>query len=857
MLRLAFRTLRFRKGGFAASFIALFFGATIVMVCGGLMETGIRTALPPQRLATAPIVVTGNQIYRENSLAERVRLDPALVNQTRSVPGVAKIVPDMSFAAVLLRGGHPAAGTDTQGHDWASAQLAPYHLTAGSAPAGPTDVVFDARLAAAGHAAVGSTVDVAVDGTSRQFHLTGIAAAGGVSASSMFFSDDEAGALLGRQGSVDDLAVFPSPGVDTATLAQRLTDTLPVNQATVLTGDERGSAELPEASGQADDLVTLAAVFGGLAIMVAIFVVASTLGLSVQLRQREMALLRAIGTTPGQLRRMIIGETMIVALPAAVLGYLPSSRAGHWLLGRFADSGMVPAQLVYHQSWIPTVSSVGIGLLTALGAALIAARAATRVRPTEALAESSLQRRWLNWVRLTFALLCIGGGFALLLVTALVMSGPVAASTAAPAAMLWCAGFALLAPGITRVLTAVLRWPLAAFTGMAGHLAMLNARARKIRLAGAITPIMLAVGLATALLYLQTAQDAAAQQAFTGSLRADAVLTSATGGLPVDTADQVAALPGVAGASAFVTSTGFFDPGIPAASHKSEDPQDENDGDGPDEHLDPVPLEGLTATGAAQTTAYTVTSGSLRDLTGDTMAIAAAYVQPGRALGDTVKMRLGDNSEASLKVVAVFTAPPGYESALLPAGLLAQHTTSGLASEILVRAAPGTDIGTLTTELSGLAAQHPGLSVADKATVSAAFATQEQTGVWVNYLLVAAIVGYTVISLVNTLVIATAERRREFALQRLIGSTKGQIVRMMIVEATLAALGGIILGTIVAALTLVPFGIALTGSGAPVGPVWIYLAVLAGGAGLTLLATLVPTWVALRPRPVEAAAVMA
>jgi putative ABC transport system permease protein len=852
MLRLAFRTLRFRKGGFVASFIALFFGATIVMVCGGLMETGIRTALPPQRLATAPIVVTGNETYRENSLAERVRLDPALVAKAQAVPGVAKVVPDVSFPAVPLRGGHPAAGTDTQGHGWSSAQLAPYRVTSGSAPSAPMDVVFDSHLASAGHFSVGSDVDLAVDGVSKRFRLVGIATSGVVGSSSVFFTDDEAGQLLGSAGAVDDLGVFPSPGVDVATLAARLSGALPSDQAAVLTGDARGTAELPSAAGQADDLVTLSAVFGGLAIMVAIFVVASTLGLSVQLRQREMALLRAIGTTPGQLRRMIIGETMIVAVPAAVLGYLPSSRAGHWLLGQFANSGMVPEALVYHQSWVPTVASIGIGLLTALGAALIAARAATRVRPTEALAESSLQRRWLNWIRLTFALLCIGGGFALLLVTALVMAGPVAASTAAPAAMLWCAGFALLAPGITRVLTAVLRWPLAAFTGMAGQLAMLNARARKIRLAGAITPIMLAVGLATALLYLQTAQDAAAQQAFTGNLRADAVLTSSTGGLPVDLADQVAGLPGVAGASALVTSAGFFDPGPPPKPQPGEDPQDA--ADGPDEHIDSVPLEGVTASGIGRTTSYTVTSGSLKDLTGDTMAIAGAFVQQGRGLGDTVKMRLGDNSEADLRIVAVFTAPPGYESVLMPASLLAAHTSTGLASEILVKAAPGTDTARLTSELSGLAVAHPGLSIADKATVSAAFATQEQTSVWVNYLLVAAIVGYTVISLVNTLVLATAERRREFALQRLIGSTKGQIIRMMTVEASLAAIAGIILGTVVAGLTLVPFGIALTGSGAPVGPVWVYLAVLAGGAALTLLATLVPTWVALRPRPVEAAA---
>lgn len=61
MLQLALRTLRFRRGTFAAALIAMFFAAAILMACGGLIETGIRTAVPPQQLASADAVVAGNQ----------------------------------------------------------------------------------------------------------------------------------------------------------------------------------------------------------------------------------------------------------------------------------------------------------------------------------------------------------------------------------------------------------------------------------------------------------------------------------------------------------------------------------------------------------------------------------------------------------------------------------------------------------------------------------------------------------------------------------------------------------------------------------------------------------------------------
>ena len=110
--------------------------------------------------------------------------------------------------------------------------------------------------------------------------------------------------------------------------------------------------------------------------------------------------------------------------------------------------------------------------------------------------------------------------------------------------------------------------------------------------------------------------------------------------------------------------------------------------------------------------------------------------------------------------------------------------------------------------MAGLADQHSGLEVADWSAAAAAFSETERTGAWVNYLLVGMIVGYAVISLVNTLIVATAERRREFAVQRLIGSTRSQVMRMMIMEASFVTLAGIMLGGVVAVATLAPFNIA-------------------------------------------------
>lgn len=156
-----------------------------------------------------------------------------------------------------------------------------------------------------------------------------------------------------------------------------------------------------------------------------------------------------------------------------------------------------------------------------------AARAAARTRPTGALPEATPQRRGLNWFRAVFAVLCPAGG------------------TATPAAMLWAAGFGLPGPVLTRPAGAVL--PVMLATGMAGHRPDLPA----------------------------DDPEPGAQQACEENLRADLVLTSPTGGVPVSLAAGLRPsaelrLPGaVQGRTGGVRRQGPQTEGHPRADHRS------------------------------------------------------------------------------------------------------------------------------------------------------------------------------------------------------------------------------------------------------------------------------------------------
>ncbi len=813
MFKLALRTLRLRKGGFLATFVAVFFGALVVSACGGLMETGIRSETPVQRLAAAPIVVGGQQTLKlpkedpaalepedkhkfENAtLPERVRLDAGLAGRLRAVPGVTNVVGEISFPAQI-------GAASALGHAWDSAVLTPYALS-GQAPK-PGEVVVDAGLGLA----VGDTLPVAAHGSVGRYRISGIAhAPQAMQDAAVFFAASDAERLSGHPGRFDTIGVF---GGDVAAVTAAVGDA-----GVVATGVDRGAFEFPETGQSGENLIVLAAVSGGLSALVMVFVVAGTLTLSTQQRQRELALLRAVGTTPRQLRRMVLGEALVVGVLAVGIAVVLGPVLGEWLFDQLAAHHVVPDVLRYEQGWVPAVVAAGASLLAVVGASFVAGRRASRIRPTEALAEAAVERRWLTPIRLIVAILCFAGGTALGIVTVAVMTGPVAASTAGPAVMLWAFGLAAISPGVTKLMATLLRWPVEALTGVNGRVALRNTRVGAVRAAGAVTPIMLAVGIATANIYLQTTQEAVSNQAYTEDLRADAVV-AAPSGLDPAVLGRVRAVPGVAGASEYVTSTVFV-----------EKPFDS------DQHDDGRPALGVS------------------ELTGNAVEVPSTL---GHHVGDTLSLRLGDGTPVDVRVTAVADQRPGFERLVLPAELLAPHTTLGLAPQLLVRAAPGVDPATLTSRLREATAGLP-VVVGDRGALIAAHAKGNEVGAWVNYLLVGMILAYTVISVVNTLVTATARRRREFGVQRLSGFTRGQVLRMAGVEGSLIATIAVLLGTLVAAGAIVPFCLVVTGSLLPSGPVTIYLAVLAIAVVLSLVAILVPAWAATRGRAVDATSI--
>ncbi|MFB7666089.1 FtsX-like permease family protein [Kitasatospora sp. NPDC056138] len=838
---LARASVRFRPASFVGSFVALLFGAAIITACGTLLQSGLTAHLAPVRYAQSPVVVAADPYVRisvrhgadtdENrtALPERARVDLALAARIAARPKVAAAVPDLAFPVQspalpgLTGRGYSSIGITAPG------TAAP----AGGRAPGAGEVVLDEATARAAKLRTGDRVALTAPAGGADYRISGLVPAqpGGGSA---WFADAVAGQLSGHPGRVDAVAVTAREGVSAHELARQVRQAVG-GDAEVLTGDDRAAAEQPALAQGAEVLTGLGGSFGGIAVMTAVFVVAGTVALATGQRAREFALLRAIGATPRQIRRTIATEAVLVAPVAAALGVLPGLALARWWFDELVSRGAVPEGVRLDIGPLPMLAAVALSLLAALASGYSAARRPARLRPSQALGETAVEGGRPGAVRTAIGLVAAAGGVVLAVVAA-DLRGADAANTALGVVMCFLLAVALLGPLLARTATTVLGLPLrAGGAGAPGSLAADNTRANARRLASAITPIVMVTAFCGTLLFMQsTIRHVSGEQVRSGVV-ADHVLGSTAAGLPADTAERAVRVPGVAAAIGVLRTGAVYRSGDVLASAPALGVSG-----------DPAQLPEVLDLG--------VRSGSLSALggSGDTVALAGTLADSlGVEVGDRVPLWLGDGTRVQPKVVATYERGLGFGQLLLPRAAVAGHVSAGYDSQVLVRDVRGADRAAVVGRLAGLGA--PGLTVLDAAGYAAQADRDQEISAWANTVMAGVLGGFAAVAAANTLVMTVLDRRREVGLLRLAGTTRRQVRGMMRWEALLVAATGLLVGGVIAWITLVPIARGITGA-APHVPLTTALPLAAGAVLLSLVATALPTRALLRIRPVEAGA---
>jgi len=570
--------------------------------------------------------------------------------------------------------------------------------------------------------------------------------------------------------------------------------------------DENASATIP-----------LLGVTLGTSVFLAVFIISSTFGFTVAQRRRDLALLRLVGGSRGQVRRLLFGEAVLLGGFGAATG-IPAGLAVMSVQAKLLHTlSFVPDG--FTGQWRPWIlgASVGTGVVLAVAGVLVAARRGSRVRPLEALRDTGAAARVMTAGRWLSGLVFAGGALTLIIVAP---HGGAGGGQAMAMNVSMCAAVALAALGPLLV-PAVARLLPIGVGGVTGALARANLIDGRRRSAAVAAPVIVLVGLVLGQAGAGTSFAASGVAEQRRATVADLVVES-TG--PVGAA--VAAVPGVA-----------------AASTETEIPVTVTVGTGEDQETEA--MSALVVDPAGYQRAHPG-GGSLAGLHG-----RAVVAGPGGdvSAGHPVRLRLAGADLGSLPVVAALPATmSGGAGLLLPSDLVPAAQLAGAPSRSFVTLRPGADAGQVSAALARTG------TVSDVDDWLAADATARNS---TNNKIMTVVLGlgglYALIGVINSVVIGAAARRREFAAARVTGLGRGQVVRAALLESAAVTTAGLVLGGAAAAATYVSVlatTAAVTGVATLDLPWTLVVAVGAAAFLVTSVTSVLTSWSATRGRPV-------
>ncbi|MEV0932727.1 FtsX-like permease family protein [Streptomyces phaeochromogenes] len=852
MLHLAVRMAGHRITALLAVACAVLGGAALITGTGVMAESGFRSQLPAGRLAGVEVVVSTEQSFDSGpdlpiALPERGTVPAKLVDELAQLPGVTAAVGDIGFPAALVDADGrvvPTQDPRTAGHGWSSTKLFVDAKVDGSAPAGTGEVALDSATAGAAGVRVGDSVKVVAAGrAAAAYRVTALVDAPDAG---ILFADPTAVRLSGRAdgeraGTVDLIALRTEPGTEASVAAaarEKIKDTGKKTAGStpadviVSTGSERGDIASPGAGAARSLLILLASSLGGIIMLIIGFVMASALAVSIGGQRRDLALMRAVGATPKQIRRLAAGQASIIAAVAVV----PGVGLGYLLAGQFrrmlVDRGVIPEALPLTFSPLPALATVLLLGLAVQVSARSAAWRTSRMPATEAVAESRSEPRTPSKMRARFGLLLIVAATTLSVVP--LLSRTVLGATATSmAGIIGAIGLALAGPALVRGIGDAAGRRLRPGVSAPTWLAVSNIRGYALRLSGVVSALAMAVVFVlTYTLSQTTVMSATAQDTRTGTLAQQRLTAPGLGGLPAGTLAAVTKTSGVEAAAPVSDTTvireyeQFGDPVVESGSAMILTP---------------------AASGVLD---LDVRDGSLAKLTGDTVAVSTEVARsPGSGLGDRITLVLGDGTRVSPKVVAVYDRALGFGPLALSHDLAEGHTTAGLDQSVLVRT-DGSEAA--QRALTALAAARPGLALAPTDTGSGGSLSDAPPEVWINLALIVVLLGYLLLSIANKLVATTAQRQGEIATLRLNGTTPRQILAMMRREAAVIGAAALTTGLLLSAIPLALLGIGFLDRPWPAGPVWLLPAVALTVICTAFITVELPTRQALRTAPAHA-----
>ena len=185
---------------------------------------------------------------------------------------------------------------------------------------------------------------------------------------SCVFVNDDLGDQLGTKQTMFTMQMYlvAKPGENLDKLEQRIKKAVkPYYVISVMNRDEYKSTM----GSMVDQILLVLYALLALSIVIAIFGIVNTLALSVSERTKEIGLLRAIGTSRGQVRGMLGIEAAIIAVFGTVMGMVVGVAAGAVIRAVYKADGLSVLSIPWDQLGVFLVLSILVGLVASVSPA--------------------------------------------------------------------------------------------------------------------------------------------------------------------------------------------------------------------------------------------------------------------------------------------------------------------------------------------------------------------------------------------------------------------------------------------------------------------------------------------------------
>ena len=715
---------------------------------------------------------------------ERQRIPVELVDTVRKVPGVADAVGDIqAFARIIGKDGKPM-GADGNGPPTFGSVGQPFKgqlwtIANGKYPKNGTEVALDEATAEKAGYVLGDKVKIVAQAGSREFTLVGIASYGDVrspgGATFALFDLGTAMDFLTRPGYVDDILVSGDGTKSDEQLSSDVASAIPASYKTeVLTGAEITKETQDDIQKALSFLSIFLTVFSYIALGVGMFVIYNVFSISAAQRERENALMRAIGASKKQVSRALLFESVVVGLvgsAAGVLGGIGLAVGLSAMLRAFGvdlpSTGLaVPSSAV--------VNTIFIGLIVTVLSAWLPARRAGRVPPLTAMRSSavesteSFRRRTIVGIVLAFA----GAG------TITAVTAGAATALLGLGVLLVFAGIIVLGPVIAVPVARILGAPAAKVRGVTGRMAQGNSVRNPKRTSRTASPVLIGVALVTAVSAMAASIRGQIDSVISEQFKGDYVVASNAvgfGGLSPALADSIAKLPEVAHS----TGIGFTTVRI----------------DGKGQYLTT-----LDVTQAPEVFDPGFIEGSYSSLTADTVAVSKKYAESkSLKTGSIIEATFADGSTKKLTVAAVYDDDSLAQRFMASQTVVAGSTAQRFDFGVYVTIKDGVSSSDARAALQKAVDAYGAGDLYSKREYIDKRAGQVNQLLGLIYGLLFLSVIIAAVGIIITLLLSVFERQREIGLLRAVGMTKSQVRTTVrwesVITSLLGAVTGIVLGT--------------------------------------------------------------